>query len=139
MTAVSTPLRVYLDEDVDVLVAHLLSTRGIDCLTTLAANNLGSTDEKQLEFADRESRVLITHNRLDFENLAVTWWSQQRDHTGIVLAVRRANAYELLRHLLPSVTVVRPNRLAEFGSVCVNRPASTPRAICSCCRPPNKS
>jgi predicted nuclease of predicted toxin-antitoxin system len=95
------PHRVYLDEDVDVLLALLLATHGIDCLTTVAAGNLGRTDEEQLTFAVQESRVLISHNRTDFEALAIAWWGKQQDHAGIVLAVRRSDTYELVRHLLP--------------------------------------
>jgi hypothetical protein len=101
MTPVAPPLRVYLDEDVDVLLAPLLAAHGIDCLTTVAAANLGRSDEEQLAFAWKEARVLITHNRTDFENLAVAWWGQQRDHAGIVLALRRADTYDLARHILP--------------------------------------
>src|SRR5215475_4518805 len=41
-------LRIYLDEDVDVLLEPLLAAHGIDCLTTVAAGNLGHTDEEQL-------------------------------------------------------------------------------------------
>jgi hypothetical protein len=33
--------------------------------------------------------------------LAVAWWGQQRDHAGILLAVRRSDTYDLLRHILP--------------------------------------
>lgn len=95
------PLRVYLDEDVDVLLAPLLAVHGIDCLTTVAAGNLGRTDEEQLAFALQASRIVVTHNRTDFENLAVAWWGQQRDHAGILLAVRRSDSYELARHALP--------------------------------------
>ena len=64
-------LRVYLDEDVDVHLAPLLAAHGIDALTTVAAGNLGRTDEEQLTFAIAGSRVLISHNRTDLENLAV--------------------------------------------------------------------
>ena|SRR5258708_6858967 len=95
------PLRVYLDEDVDVLLAPLLIAHGVDCLTTLAAGNRGRTDEEQLAFACQESRVIITHNRTDFEDLAVAWWTLHRDHAGILAAVRRADAYDLARHVLP--------------------------------------
>lgn len=101
MTPDPAPLRVYLDEDVDVLLAPLLAVHGIDCLTTLAAGNVGLTDEEQLAFAAAESRVLITHNRNDFERLAIDWWNQKRDHAGIVLALRRADTYDLCRHVLP--------------------------------------
>ncbi len=45
--------------------------------------------------------MLITHNRTDFENLAVAWWGQNKPHAGIVLAIRRANTYDLVRHVLP--------------------------------------
>ena len=91
MTPGPAPLRVYLDQDVDVLLAALLPVHGLDCLTTLAAGHLGWNDESQLEFATQETRVLITHNRVDFEYLAVAWWGQKKDHGGIVLAIRRAN------------------------------------------------
>jgi predicted nuclease of predicted toxin-antitoxin system len=101
MTPAPPGLRVYLDEDVDVLLAGLLTARGYDCLTTMTAGRLGKTDEEQLEFAGQESRVLITHNRTDFENLARAWWSAQRDHAGIVLALRRADVYDLARHVIP--------------------------------------
>ena len=100
MTLGIAPLHVYLDEDVDVLLVPLLTSRNIDCLTTLAVGNLGRRDEDQLAFAARESRVLVTHNRTDFENLAVAWWNQQRDHAGIVLAIRRIDTYALARQLL---------------------------------------
>jgi hypothetical protein len=101
MTPVPPSLRVYLDEDVDVLLAPLLAAHGIDCLTSLAANKLRQSDEEQLQSALLETRVLITHNRTDFENLAVAWWGQQRDHAGIILAIRRADTYDLARHVLP--------------------------------------
>jgi hypothetical protein len=54
---------VYLDEDTDVLLADLLTARGLDALTALAAGHLGRTDEFHLDFAGREGRVMITHNR----------------------------------------------------------------------------
>ena len=43
MTVPPAPLRVYLDEDVDVLLAALLGAHGIDCLTTLAAADIPFT------------------------------------------------------------------------------------------------
>src|SRR5258708_4318334 len=101
MTAGPSTLRLYFDEDVDVLLAGLLTAHGFDCLTTAQAGHLGWTDEAQLEFATQEGRILITHNRVDFETLAVAWWGQQKDHAGIVLAIRGADAYERARHVLP--------------------------------------
>ncbi len=95
---------MYLDEDVDVLVGQLLASRGFDCLTAVSAGHLGWVDERHLEFASAESRILITHNRIDFERLARAWYTQQKEHAGIILAVRRANTYALARHLLPALS-----------------------------------
>lgn len=101
MMSSPAPLRVYLDEDVDVLLAPLLTAHGFECLTTVAAGKLGRSDEEQLIFASAESRMLITHNRTDFEALATSWWQQHREHAGIVLALRRADTYDMARKLLP--------------------------------------
>ncbi len=84
-----------------MLLASLLAAQGLDCLTTVDAGRLGSTDEGQLDFATQQGRILITHNRVDFENLAVDWWSRPKDHAGIVLAVRKVDTYDLARRLLP--------------------------------------
>ena len=105
MTTATVPLRVYLDEDVDVLLAPLLAAHGVDCLTALAAGNLGRGDEEQLIFAEQDSRTIVTHNRTDFEDLAVAWWNQQRAHAGIVIAIRRIDTYDLLRHVLPVLQI----------------------------------
>jgi hypothetical protein len=94
-------LRLYLDEDVDILLADLLTARGFVCLTTLQAGHSGWSDEAHLEYSFQETRILISHNRTDFEQLAFRWWSLQKEHAGIVLAVRRANTYDLARHVLP--------------------------------------
>lgn len=93
-------LRVYLDEDVDILLTQLLGARGFDCVSASQAGHLGWADEQHLVWAETEARVLITHNRLDFEHLARQWWQTQREHAGVILAMRRASTYELLRRLL---------------------------------------
>jgi len=70
----STFIRLYLDEDVSVLVGEMIRARGFDVLTTRDAGNLGASDRKQLEFSARDSRVLLTHNRVDFERLATQYF-----------------------------------------------------------------
>lgn len=61
---------LYLDEDVDVLIATLIRVWGFDVLTTVAAGNLGKRDREQLAYAQETGRTLVTHNRADFERLA---------------------------------------------------------------------
>jgi hypothetical protein len=94
-------LRVYLDQDVDVLLSDLLAAHGLDCQTALACGHIGWSDEAHLEFSSQDSRVIVTHNRRDFEQLALAWWGAKKEHGGIVLAFRRANTYDLVRHALP--------------------------------------
>ncbi len=93
-------MALYLDEDVSVLVAELLRARGFDALTTLDARRTGASDAEQLEFASGQRRVLLTHNRRDFEALAVRYGADGREHAGIILAVRRT-PYDLVGRLLP--------------------------------------
>jgi uncharacterized protein with PIN domain len=56
-------IRLYLDEDVDVLVAEMVRAHGFDALTTREARRLGDSDADQLAFATAEGRVFLTHNR----------------------------------------------------------------------------
>src|SRR4051794_18726282 len=91
--------RLYLDEDVDVLLAKLINARGFDAVTTLSAANVGRSDLEQLEFAATAERVLITHNRVDFESLAAEWLVAGNHHAGIIISVRRTT-YEIARRLL---------------------------------------
>ena len=54
------------------------------------AGNLGTSDAEQLEFATNQKRVLLTHNRVDFEELAKQYFEENRTHCGIIIAVRRS-------------------------------------------------
>lgn len=62
-------IELYLDEDVSVLVADLLRARGFIDDTTQETGRTGQNDEAQLEYAVRQHKTLLTHNRADFEAL----------------------------------------------------------------------
>lgn len=80
---------IYLDEDVNPLIAELLRAQGFDAVTTISEQMLHATDEQQLVKAVSLKRCLLTHNRLDFEQLHLQYIETQRPHFGIMLAVRR--------------------------------------------------
>lgn len=82
-------IELYLDEDVSVLIADLLRSRGFVATTTQEAGNLGCADHQQLEYAADQRKTLLTHNRADFEGLAQKYFSAGKPHCGIVIAVRR--------------------------------------------------
>jgi uncharacterized protein with PIN domain len=91
--------RLYLDEDVSVLLAALLRSRGFEAVTTREAGNGGASDDRQLAYAADRGLVLLTHNRADFERLASQYFRDGLRHAGIVIAVRRM-PHDILRRLL---------------------------------------
>ncbi|BAZ07740.1 DUF5615 family PIN-like protein [Calothrix sp. NIES-3974] len=92
-------IRLYLDEDVNVLVADLLKARGFDALTVRDAGQLQASDEEQLAYAVSQKRALVTHNRADFEKLIQTYFDTEQKHYGVILAVRRP-PQEIAKRLL---------------------------------------
>ncbi len=92
---------LYLDEDVSVVLGAILRARGFNVLTARDAKQLGRTDVEQLMVAAAANRVLLTHNRVDFEQLHQEWVESEQAHAGIVIARRR----------LPSELATRVGRL----------------------------
>lgn len=92
-------IHVYLDEDVDVLVATLLRSRGFEAITTHQAGQLGKTDTEQLGYAVSQKASILTHNRTDFEDLAREYFEQEKPHYGIIIAARNP-CQEIMKRLL---------------------------------------
>ena len=92
-------IELYLDEDVDVLVADLVRARGFQAITTQAAGRIRKNDVEQLAYAVSQQKTLFTHNRADFEVLAQQYLTTGQTHYGIMIAVRRS-PYEIARRLL---------------------------------------
>ncbi len=88
-----------MDEDVSVLMAELLRIRGFDAVTARDAGQLEKSDEEQLAQAVSQSRTLLTHNRADFEALALHYFREGQPHHGIIIAVQHPE-YEIVERLL---------------------------------------
>jgi predicted nuclease of predicted toxin-antitoxin system len=82
-------IRLYLDEDVDVLVADLLRARGFVATTTLDEGQRGKSDPEQLAYAVSQGKALVSHNRGDFETLAQDYLARGDTHHDIILPIRR--------------------------------------------------
>jgi predicted nuclease of predicted toxin-antitoxin system len=91
-------ISLYLDEDVSVVVGKLLRSRAYSALTTQDAGQIGRGDAEQLTFATAGQMAILTHNRVDFENLAQQYIVDKTSHCGIIVAVRRP-PYEIARRL----------------------------------------
>ncbi len=79
-------IRLYLDEDVDPFLAQILRSRGVDCLSTQDASNLGHTNPDQLTFAIDNERAILTFNVKDFVQLASTYTGSGQQHSGIIVS-----------------------------------------------------
>ena len=105
-------IELYLDEDVDVTIATLLRARGFHAITTQEAGQTGSDDARQLAYAVSRQLTLLTHNRIDFERLAETYFNSGKHHYGIIIAVRRP-PYEILHRLLIILNTVTADEMKD--------------------------
>ncbi len=109
-------IELYLDEDVDVLVADLVGARGFAVITTRDARNIGAGDREQLAAAVNGGRAFFTHNRVDFERLAEEYFTAGLEHRGIIIAVRRS-PYEIARRLVAILNNVTADEMKESDSI----------------------
>ena len=88
-------IRLHLDENVDHAVAHGLRLRGIDVTTSTDAELIGATDDEQLSYALRETRVIFTQDQ-DF----LRHHQAGTEHAGIVYSRQGARSIgEIVRFL----------------------------------------
>jgi hypothetical protein len=92
-------IELYLDEDVDVLIADLVWARGFKAITTQEVGQLGKDDDEQLAYAVGQQSTLLTHNRVHFEALATKYFAAEKQHYGIIIALRRPH-YQIAQRLL---------------------------------------
>lgn len=85
------------------ILAHMLRERGINCITTQEAGNIGRSDDYQLAYATSQNRALVTFNRKHFLALATLWGATGRPHAGLILS-KQLRVPEMLRQLLRLVT-----------------------------------
>ncbi len=103
---------IYLDEDVNVLVADLVRGHGFAATTARDAGLLGERDAVQLEYAVSQRKAFATHNRGDFVALAREYQVTGRTHWGLILAIRRPPR-EITRRLLLILNQVTADEMRD--------------------------
>jgi len=96
-------IRLYLDEDVMARgLTVALRARGVDVTSVQDTRLEGATDEKQLNHASEQGRVLYSFNVRHYVALHRTFLQQGKSHMGIILAEqsRRYSVGEQTRRLL---------------------------------------
>lgn len=87
-------MKLYIDEDaMGAGLASGLRARGVDVLTAEEAQMRGQSDERHLEYALAQDRVLYSYNRRDFARIHRDWTAIGRRHGGIVLLTNRRAGY----------------------------------------------
>ena len=67
-------------------LVRALRSRGVDVLTALEAGMIERQDERHLEYATTQGRVLYSFNVRDFYRLHTAFLAQGKAHAGIILA-----------------------------------------------------
>ena len=94
-------IRFYTDEHVARAVVKGLRERGVDLLTVTEAGSLGAADTAHLARAQRDGRVVFTHD-VDFLRLHAAGV----EHAGIVYAPRELPIGDVIRGLMLIVQVL---------------------------------
>src|SRR5437764_13848610 len=80
---------IYLDECVDQYLASRLQQRGFAVAIPQQAGLLGASDPMQLAFAARNDLLILTYNRRHFQSLHRQYQTEERPHSGILIASSR--------------------------------------------------
>lgn len=92
-------IKIYLDEDVNVLIARLVRAKNFTSVAVSEVGRRGRSDAEQLSYAVQNGYTILTHNRLDFEKLVQEYYADNKSHYGIIIAVRRP-VHEVAERLL---------------------------------------
>ena len=79
-------ISLYLDEDVRVLLAEVLRSRGYIASHVLEFRREGRSDEEQLAYAVKHKMAILTHNIRDFRILSESYTAQGKKHFGIIVS-----------------------------------------------------
>lgn len=92
-------ISLYLDEDVRVLLAEVLRSRGYKVSHVLEIGRTGKSDSEQLVYAVSHKMAILTHNISDFTKLSKSYSLERKKHFGIIVSGQIPFS-ELLRRTL---------------------------------------
>ncbi len=84
----------------NVVIGELVAAWGFRAETARDAGQLSKPDSEQLAYAVERGFCVVTHNRENFEELHLHYFPTGRNHSGVIISVRR-RPYEVARQLVP--------------------------------------
>ena len=111
-------MRLFLDAHVSARrIATALRDHGHDIRSADEERQLdGWEDERLLELATAEGRVMVTFNVKDFARLATEWAAAGTSHAGILLIVGVDHAeFGLTLRIIEAALAARPTQAAWTG------------------------
>ncbi len=112
--AVSSHIRLYIDEHIWRRLASELRERGFDAINVYDVGRAGLPDEEQWIFAAAQKRAILTFDKDEgrFINLAVEWFYAGKTHYGLVIS-RQLERGELLRRVLNLLNSITADELTN--------------------------
>lgn len=93
-------MRFLLDEDLNPEAAKIARGLDLDAVSVHEIDRRGFSDEDQLRYSIRETRIFVTRNRDDFLRLVIAFYQSGEPLTGVLIV-----PYSLPNH--------RPDRIAH--------------------------
>ncbi len=104
--------RLYLDENMPIVLASLIQARGFFATTAHAEGLLGADDSSQLYYAATHGYCLVTHNRRHFVQLDNDILNSGQIHSGIIIAFVR-NVHTLENRLTEQLNTFTADELVN--------------------------
>lgn len=99
-------IRLYIDEDsMDKALINALRARNVDVISVLETQTEGYIDEKQLNLATSQNRVLYSHNISDFCRLHTEFITESKAHSGIALLSQDYSIGEQLKAIMKLISL----------------------------------
>lgn len=105
-------IELYLDEDVNVLVADLIRAKGFLATRVRDEAQLQKSDSEQLLYCVSLKKTFVTHNRVDFERLIQGYFQLGKIHYGVIIAIRRP-PQEIAIRLLKIINYVTADEMVN--------------------------
>ncbi len=106
-----------IDENLNVGIAEILKSDGIDAIHVNALGLSGASDREVLDEAARQKRCVVTRNRNDFLELTKHFFSEGRPHYGVLIVSKsyRLKDYARIAHAVAWMVHNNPHAFQQYA------------------------